>query len=166
MPRVNFRKSIIGDRNNNDLKTPDFLLQDLEKEFGAFFDPCPYGGIQGALENPELDGLKRDWQKVNFVNPPYKEIKFWLKKGAEEYKKGNKNIFLITARVSSKYWAKYVIPYASEIRFFIGSIVFDSPHKEYATGLPIPLCLIIFDPEKKHPTLSIKNDKPYNYWSF
>ena len=166
MPKTNLKKTISGDKLNNDLKTPTYLLQDIEREFGPFFDPCPYGGLQKALENPELDGLKREWVALNFVNPPFNSIKKWLRKGIEEYKKGKKSVFLITARISSKYWEKFVIPYATEIRFIVGSIVFESETREYVNGLPIPLCLIVFDPQGKHKTLNFSSQRTYEYWSF
>ena len=166
MPRVNLKKTISGNKLNNDLKTPDYLLKDIESEFGKCFDPCPYKGLNDALLNPELDGLKRDWSDLNFVNPPFSSIKKWLRKGIEEYKKGKKSIFLITARISSKYWEKFVIPYATEIRFIIGSIVFESENREYLNGLPIPLSLIIFDPQNKNKNYKIKSDRNYDYWNF
>ena len=160
------KKMMSGDKLNNDLKTPDYLLQDIEREFGKCFDPCPYGVLEIALQKPELDGLKMEWQDLNFVNPPFNSIKKWLRKGIQEYKKGRKSIFLVTARISSKYWEKFVIPYATEIRFIIGSIVFESETRNYENGLPIPLTIIVFDPTKKHSSLKINNERCYDFWTF
>ena len=50
--------------HKDDWKTPDDLLQNLNKEFNFDFDPCP-------LYCTEFDGLKIDWGKSNFINPPY-----------------------------------------------------------------------------------------------
>ena len=90
MPKTNLKKTISGDKLKNDLKTPTYLLQYIEREFGYFFDPCPYGGLQKALENPELDGLKREWAALNFGNPPFNAIKKWLRKGDRRVQEGQK----------------------------------------------------------------------------
>lgn len=65
-------------------ETPLGLLGKLDKEFKFDFDPCP---IYNDLN--KFDGLKCDWGKSNFINPPYslnlKEA--FVKKGIIEYKK-------------------------------------------------------------------------------
>jgi len=43
--------------------TPKEFYNQLNKEFNFDFDPCPL--------HSTFDGLKTEWGKVNFVNPPY-----------------------------------------------------------------------------------------------
>lgn len=51
-------------------KAPEFVA--LKKEFGPFdFDPCPYPLLKG------FDGLKVEWGKNNYVNPPFGSIIEW-----------------------------------------------------------------------------------------
>lgn len=59
----------------------------------GYFDPCPI--------NPKFDGLKIAWKRKNFVNPPYSQLKQWVKKSIEEFKKGNNVILLIPARTDT-----------------------------------------------------------------
>lgn len=129
-------------KKKDDVETPDYLLAFIREHFQleGFFDPCP--------KNPTFDGLQVDWGKKNFVNPPFSEIPKWLKKGIEEKKKGNKSVFLLTARTSSKYWFENVWREATEILFLEGGIKF----KGYENRFPIPIVLVEFDPFK--PTAS------------
>lgn len=83
-----------------DWQTPKELYAELDKEFGFDFDPCPV--------NPSFDGLSIGWGKVNFVNPPYKGIKDWVKKGFEEWQKGKTIVFLIPARTDTQYFHIYI----------------------------------------------------------
>lgn len=41
-----------------------YIYDELNKEFD--FDPCP---LHHNIE--DWDGLKIEWGKVNFINPPY-----------------------------------------------------------------------------------------------
>ena len=47
--------------------TPDRVWDIIENTWGyhkdEFFDPCPV--------NPQWNGLSIDWEKLNYVNPPY-----------------------------------------------------------------------------------------------
>jgi hypothetical protein len=52
--------------NHNNWATPKDFYNKLDKEFHFDFDPCPL--------NHDLnlwDGLKIEWGKCNFINPPY-----------------------------------------------------------------------------------------------
>ena len=55
------------------------------------------------------DGLKRDWDKLNWCNPPYKFAPKWVKKAFVEQQKGNSTIMLIPARTETKYWHNYIL---------------------------------------------------------
>ena len=80
-------KAALFTSNKQDWATPDWLYDELSKEFNFDFDPCPL--------NPTFDGLTIEWGNSNFVNPPYNKLKYWLKKGHEEYLKGKVVVFLI-----------------------------------------------------------------------
>ena len=97
-----------------DWKTPKAVYQVLNSEFQFDFDPCPV--------NPDFDGLKVEWGKRNFVNPPYgNEIGKWIKKGYEEYQKGKTVVFLIPSRTDTRWWHDYVMK-AKEIRCIKGRL--------------------------------------------
>jgi site-specific DNA-methyltransferase (adenine-specific) len=68
--------------NSDNWETPEWLYNKLNKEFNFDFDPCPL--------NAAFDGLKIEWGKSNFINPPYNRIdkpKF-IQKAFEEWQKG------------------------------------------------------------------------------
>ena len=77
--------------------SPPWLLKQIRKEFGRFFDPAPFPLPKG------FDGLTRPWGKVNYLNPPFgaimhqgpgdkepkkKGMTAWVRKAIEEHKKG------------------------------------------------------------------------------
>jgi len=101
--------------------TPEYLLNDIRKEFGSFFDPCPL--------NNDLklwDGLKSDWNgMVHYINPPYnrKDKELFIRKAFEESKKGKICIMLLPVSTSTKIFHEIIYPNA-EIRFLKGRVKF------------------------------------------
>jgi|26BtaG_2_1085354.scaffolds.fasta_scaffold03248_9 hypothetical protein len=78
----------------DDYKTDKWLMNIFE----GWFDPCPI--------NPSFDGLKIEWQKKTFVNPPYSNPLPWVEKAIEENKKGNVVVLLLKLDTSTKWFAK------------------------------------------------------------
>ena len=107
--------------NDDNYATPPELYNELNKEFNFDFDPCPYN--EGDIIN---DGLKIDWGKSNFVNPPYSQKlkEQFIIKGIEEMRKGNTSVFLIPVSTSTKLFHDYIKPNANEIRFLKGRVKF------------------------------------------
>ena len=101
-------------KNNNthdNWQTPKYILNQIEKEFGKFFDPCPM--------NADFNGLDIEWKSVNFINPPW-SIKLktaFVKKAIEESKKGKVCIVLIPVSTSTKLFHEDILPNADEVRF-------------------------------------------------
>lgn len=116
-----------------DWQTPKAVYQILDAEFNFDFDPCPI--------NPKFDGLKIEWGRVNFVNPPYgREIPKWIKKGFEESQKGRAVVFLIPSRTDTKWWHDYIMK-ADEIRFIKGRLKFGNAKN----SAPFPSAIVIFN---------------------
>jgi hypothetical protein len=77
--------------------TPKNEYEKLNKEFKFDFDPCPY-----PLPK-KYDGLKINWGKSNYVNPPFRKedskhgigMTAFVHKGIEEYKKGKQVVFIL-----------------------------------------------------------------------
>ena len=131
-----------------DGKTPKDLYEKLDQEFNFDFDPCPLN-THVKLENtlfPEenvtevYNGLTVEWGKSNFVNPPYSDIKEWIEKSYLEYTKGKIIVLLVPSRTDTKWFHKYVLPYASEIRFCKGRLRFG----DAKNSAPFPSMIIIF----------------------
>ncbi len=105
---------------NDDWATPDYILEDIKKEFGKFFDPCP---LKHDLS--KWDGLKREWGYINFINPPYnnKDKVAFIRKAYEESLKGKTCILLIPVTTEIPIFHELILPHA-EIRFIKGRVKF------------------------------------------
>ena len=101
----------------DDWATPDYIFNYVRTEFGDFFDPCPL--------NADFDGLSIEWNKVNYINPPYsRPLKdLFIKKAYEESKKGKICIMLIPATTETIIFQDTIYPNA-EIRLIKGRIKF------------------------------------------
>ena len=99
--------------HKNDWRTPSRLKIDLENEFWAMFDPCPF-----LHDTKQWDWLKIDWQDVNFINPPYSlDLKTaFVEKAIEESKKWKTCIMLLPVSTSTKLFHDHIIPNNKEIR--------------------------------------------------
>lgn len=107
--------------NIDDWATPPDFYNKLNEEFEFDFDPCP---LQHNVE--EWDGLKIEWGRKNFINPPYSRVikdKFVVK-ALEESKKGKLCVLLLPVSTSTKLFHDVIQPNATEIRFIRGRIKF------------------------------------------
>lgn len=74
-------------------ETPTEVMVELVKEFGLLNDVCP--------RDPQRNGLEEDWQRVNYMNPPYNQMEAWLTKAVVEWKKEKTVVCLLPARTVS-----------------------------------------------------------------
>lgn len=111
--------------------TPKSVYQILDAEFRFDFDPCP--------EKHTFDGLTREWGQSNYCNPPYSQLKKWLEKGFNEWKKGKTVVFLIPSRTDTIAWHSYCMK-ATEIRFIKGRLKFG----DSINSAPFPSAIIVF----------------------
>ena len=134
-----FRNGAYEGHGYDDWMTPDHILDELTQEFGEMFDPCPKNWDRVT------DGLSIEWGKINFVNPPYGDMKAWVKKCHDEWLKGKTVILLIPPRTCSSYFHDWIYQKA-ELRFIRGRLKFidgRNPNKK-PTGAPFPSMLCIF----------------------
>lgn len=98
--------------------TPKELYDKLNAEFNFDFDPCPL--------HSTFDGLKIDWGKSNYINPPYsRQLKeAFVIKAIEESKKGKICVMLLPVSTSTKLFHKHILPNAKDIRFLEGRVRF------------------------------------------
>lgn len=86
--------------------TPPDLYKLLDDEFHFDFDPCPY-------PRPDyFDGLFMPWGKSNYVNPPFNGPTAWVRKCIEEYKNGNKVVFVFPIDK----WVHMLLEAGAEVR--------------------------------------------------
>ncbi len=137
------RKVLFSSEHDN-WGTPKELYDELNKEFGFDFDPCPLDST--------FDGLLTTWKGSIFINPPYSNITGFLLKGHEELKKNNAHtiVYLIPVRTDTQWFHNYVYPYFkkeikpyAEIRFIKGRVKF-SNGLDINNSAPFPSMLVIF----------------------
>lgn len=78
-----------------------------------------------------------------FCNPPYSNVKEWIKKAYEESLCGTKVVLLIPARTDTKAWHDYIFPYAKKIEFIKGRLKFGNSKNP----APFPSAVITFEPQ-------------------
>ena len=105
----------------NSVLTPPYLLQRIRKEFGAFFDPCPYNPFFD--KTIDVDGLAIPWKRVNYCNPPYNSAKPWVTKAKIEQDKGNTTVMLLKLSTLGTQYIKSVASTA-ELRVFSHALCF------------------------------------------
>lgn len=110
--------------------SPSEVYAKLNAEFAFVDDPCPIGGS---------GGLEREWKSPVFCNPPYSDIKNWVKKAFEEAKLGKTVVLLIPSRTDTRWWHDYVM-LATEIRFLKGRLRFGGAKN----SAPFPSCVVVY----------------------
>lgn len=128
---------------SDEWSTPLDLFNILNAEFSFNLDPCS-SDLNFLCENhfTKIDnGLVQNWSGYNvFCNPPYSDIKNWVKKCYDEFLKNNTLIvLLIPARTDTKYFHEYILPYA-EIRFIKGRLRFGGSSQ----NAPFPSIICVF----------------------
>ncbi len=99
-------------------RTPDNLYWSLNWSYDFDFDPCPLDSA--------FDGLKIEWGKRNFINPPYSQKlkEAFIRKAFEESKKGKLCVMILPVSTSTKIFHEIIYPNA-EIRFLKGRVKFE-----------------------------------------
>jgi phage N-6-adenine-methyltransferase len=122
--------------------TPTNLYNELNKEFNFNYDPCPID-----WKEDDGDGLLKEWGNSVFCNPPYSNVKLWIKKASEEHNKGGKLIvMLINTITDTLAFHEYIYNKPDiEIRFIKGRLKFINPeHPEKKNPNVKPSMIIIF----------------------
>jgi site-specific DNA-methyltransferase (adenine-specific) len=142
-----FSSEIALSSKSNDWVTPQYIFNELDKEFRFTLDPC------ASEENAKCDkyytvdddGLSQDWSKdVVFMNPPYgRDLVKWVEKAYNESLNGALVVCLIPSRTDTRYWHNFIFPHA-EIRFLKGRLRFGAGGRS-----PFPSAIVIFDKNKE-----------------
>lgn len=152
---------------SNEWETPKDIFNLLNEEFHFELDAAATkdNHLCNYFYTKEENSLVQDWSKFKsiFCNPPYgREIGKFIKKGFEESLKGSVVVFLIPARVDTKWWHEYCSK--GEVRFIKGRLKFnnrifpswkeDGTHK--ISPAPFPSAVVIFGPQTKTCYVQIK----------
>ena len=135
--------NVLFSSKSDEWSTPQTLFDTLNEEFHFTLDPC------ATDENAKCkmyytiseNGLEKTWTGYCvFCNPPYSQIQKWVKKCAEEARKGATVVMLIPARTDTRWFHDYIYKKA-DIRFIKGRLRF-SDSKNTA---PFPSMIVIWN---------------------
>ena len=135
--------NVLFSSKSDEWSTPQTLFDTLNEEFHFTLDPC------ATDENAKCkmyytifeNGLEKSWTgHCVFCNPPYSQIQKWVKKSAEEARKGATVVMLIPSRTDTRWFHDYIYNKA-EIRFIKGRVRFG----ESKTGAPFPSMIVVFE---------------------
>jgi phage N-6-adenine-methyltransferase len=150
--------------HKDDWSTPPEFYNKLNEEFNFDFDPCPY-----QHDINEWDGLKIEWGKRNYINPPYsrKLKEGFILKAVEESKKGKLCVMLIPVSTSTAIFHDHILPNVTDIRFVRGRLKFGGHNTfgEYVTNKPgmHDSMIVIFDGRNKLDVLDRQLRHLYRY---
>lgn len=134
---------VIYKSGTDEWETPQDVFDRLNEEFDFDLDPCATGQNHkcSTYYTKDQDGLSKTWGGSRvFCNPPYSEIKKWVRKAYEEsFKPGTIVVLLIPARTDTKYFHDYIL-HRSEIRFIKGRLRYSNSRH----NCPFPSMVVIF----------------------
>jgi len=97
--------------NRKDWATPQWLFDQLDKEFHFTLDVCATATNAKCEKFYTVfdDGLKQQWEGVCWMNPPYgHEVARWIAKACEEADKGVTVVALLAARTDTRWFHRYI----------------------------------------------------------
>lgn len=134
----NFDKNRFQSKNQS-WETPDNLFAKIDVLFHFTRDVCASKETTkcASFWSKEDSCLDKEWDGVNWMNPPYKTMKQFIQKAYEE-RIHAVTVCLIPARTNTNWWHKYCMK--GEVYFICGRPKF----KGCKYGLPQPLALVVF----------------------
>ena len=129
--------------NHNNWETPTWLYKKLDKQFSFDYDPCPLN------ESPDFNGLKEEWGKSTFVNPPYSHPLPFVRKAIEESRKGKLIVMLLKMDTSTN-WFKELKEADAEFLWINGRLHYNGLHHTYKGNVPLsfPSMFVILKPKE------------------
>ncbi len=122
--------------------TPQDFFDKINKEFRFTLDVCanPENAKCPDYYTEVDDGLKRDWEGICWMNPPYgRGIGAWVEKAYRTSLQGSTVVCLLPARTDTKWFQDFCIPYG-EVRFIRGRLKFGGSKN----AAPFPSAVVIF----------------------
>ena len=139
LSRVMFSKA------SDEWATPQATFDRLNAIWDFTLDPAstPENAKCAKFYTKEQDGLLYDWagERV-WLNPPYSDIKRWMRKAMQEGQKPDTVVVcLIPARTDTAYWHEYVMTvWPHGIEFLRGRLKFGGMEN----GAPFPSVIVTF----------------------
>lgn len=144
--------------NTDNWATPQWLFDDLDKEFHFTLDVCADDQNHKCEKyyTKADDDLKNSWVGSVFMNPPYgQEIAKWIRKAYSERANCETIVMLVPARTDTNWFHDYIY-HEAEIRFLRGRVRFGGAK----WNAPFPSMVAIYKKkEEKLPLLKWMEEK-------
>ena len=132
-------------KNSDEWQTPLELFQDLDREFHFDLDACATheNHMVDAYFTKDEDGLEQEWEgHTVWCNPPYSQIKKWVRKCYYEGHKPNTVVVLLVPSRTDTQWFQNYVLHRAEVRFINGRLRFVGTGA--IANAPFPSALVIF----------------------
>jgi len=100
-------KEVMFSSKSDEWTTPQYLYDALNEEFNFTLDVCATASNHKMSNyyTQSDSGLQKQWHGTCFMNPPYSEVKLWIKKAWEDYKtvRDNRNKAIRVSNTTSNY---------------------------------------------------------------
>lgn len=129
--------------SSDEWETPKDLFEKLNKQYNFHLDLCATHENHKCEKyyTKEQDGLKQEWAGVCWCNPPYSNVKAWVKKAYNEAQKGTVIVMLIPARTDTRWFHEYIYQmYGVEVEFLKGRLKFSGSK----WNAPFPSMIVTF----------------------
>ena len=119
--------------------TPQYLFNWLNSIYNFDIDLCANSENKkcDSYFDEDHNALNRKWfwngDSVGFCNPPYSNIKPWIKKAINEVESGFTTVMLIPTPNGESYY-RDVFEHATSITFITGRIAFYNPVEQKEVG--------------------------------
>jgi site-specific DNA-methyltransferase (adenine-specific) len=137
-----------------DWETPDWLFDQLDAEFNFTADMAadesnakcrPFNSIES--QPVKASAGDRLW-----LNPPYgRELDSWVERAYGWSLVCECVVCLLPARTDRKFFHNHVLPFAAEIRFVRGRLVF----KGAKSGAGFPSMIVVFNKNKRRKSANV-----------
>lgn len=120
-------------------ETPQDLFDAIDRQFHFTRDVCASAENAKCAKywTEEDDCLSKEWDGINWMNPPYKTMRKFVEKAYGE--SGNAvTVCLLPARTNTRWWHDYCM--RGEVYFICGRPKFVG----YKHGFPQPLAIVVF----------------------
>lgn len=135
---------VLFSHKSDEWETPIELFEKLDQEYGFTLDPCSTDRNCKCDKHYTIsdNGLIKSWKdEVVFCNPPYSEIKEWVKKANEERANGATTVMLIPARTDTRWFHQYIyMQNGVKVIFLKGRLKFSGKG-----SAPFPSMIVVFN---------------------
>ena len=132
---------------NDNWETPvDLLDYALDYfDFEPSLDLCATGFNKKCKLFIKDHALDMDWKRDSFLNPPYENVKDWIRKAYYEHRKWNVSILaLVFAKTDTKVWHECILHGKAEIYFIEGRVHFYKTVRDQKIQPPYPSAFVFW----------------------